>query len=279
MMNKSDSATYPQRVSQAAAFLKSSITSRPNKAIILGTGLGALASMIDVSQEISYEDIPHFPTSTVSSHKGSLLFGSLAGQEVVAMNGRVHLYEGYSPQETTLPIRVLGELGIQTLIVSNASGAMNPSYRSADIMLIEDHINLTGRNPLEGPNVAAWGPRFPDMSDPYSSALRKVARKVSNDLSIPMHEGVYVSCVGPNLETRAEYNMLRLMGADVVGMSTVPEVLVARHMDIDVLAYSVVTDECFPDSLQPLSIEDVLAAADKASPNLIRLIEHTLPLI
>ena len=269
--------SYPEQVAESTSFLRELAPSFPDKAIILGTGLGALASMISVDIEIPFLEIPNFPVSTVDSHKGSLILGSIEGVPIAALRGRVHLYEGYNANEVTLPIRVLGECGVKTLIVSNASGAMNPEYRSGEIMLIEDHINLTGRNPLEGPNNEAWGPRFPDMSDPYASELRDIARSVANECSIPFHEGVYVACVGPNLETRAEYTMLRLLGADVVGMSTVPEVLVARHMGIKVLAFSVVTDECFPDTLQPLSIEDVLAAAAKASPALSRLLSRILP--
>jgi purine-nucleoside phosphorylase len=277
MMISKNALSYPEMVAQATAYLQAIQADFPDKAIILGTGLGNLVSMIDVEVEVPFSEIPNFPVSTVESHEGLLVFGSIKGTPIVALHGRVHLYEGYDANQVTLPVRVLGECGIKTLIVSNASGAMNPEYRSGDIMIIEDHINLTGRNPLEGPNHDAWGPRFPDMSDPYASELRKIARVAANDCSIPLHEGIYVACVGPNLETRAEYTMLRLMGADVVGMSTVPEVLVARHMDINVIAFSVVTDECFPETLQPLSLEDVLAAAAKASPALSTLLIHILP--
>ena len=271
--------SYKSQVETAASYLKGHIQSVPTIAIVLGTGLDILSHSVDVTQEIAFGDIPFFPKSTVQSHGGSLVVGAIKGVPVLLLRGRVHLYEGYSAKEVTLPIRALGLCGVTTLILSNACGAMNPEYRSGDIMLIKDHINMMGQNPLEGPNVDEWGPRFPDMSDPYRESLRALVRKEANDASIPLHEGVYVSVVGPNLETKAEYTMLRLMGADVVGMSTVPEVLAARHMGIDVLAFSVVTDECFPDELQPVTLEDVLRAANAAAPVLIRLIGRVLRLI
>jgi len=271
--------SYQSLVEESVRFLQGSIPQFPTIAIVSGTGLDALSKGVEIEQEISFSDIPNFPVSTVKSHEGSLVFGKIAGKSVVLLRGRVHLYEGYDAKTVTLSTRVLALCGIKTLILSNASGAMNPQYRSGDIMLISDHINMMGSNPLEGANVDAWGPRFPDMSDPYNTQLRQVARKTANDLSIPLHEGVYVSVVGPNLETKAEYTMLRLMGADVVGMSTVPEVLAARHMGVKILAFSVVTDECFPDTLQPISLEDVLRAAKKASPKLITLLKHIIPAI
>lgn len=272
-------STYKDLVEASALFLKQEIPQFPEIAIVSGTGLDALVSCVDVEREIPFSAIPNFPVSTVQSHEGSLVFGSIEGKPVVLLRGRVHLYEGYSPQTVTLSTRVLARCGVKTLVLSNASGAMNRQYRSGDLMLIADHINMMGSNPLEGLNIDEWGPRFPDMSDPYSSALRAVAKQTANDLSIPLHEGVYVAVVGPNLETKAEYTMLRLMGADVVGMSTVPEVLVARHMGVNVLAFSVITDECFPETLQPISLEDVLRAADKASPKLITLLKHIIPSI
>ncbi len=268
---------YKTRVEEAAAYIRSKVQSIPPTAIVLGTGLDALLSSVTILTEIPFQDIPHFPVSTVQSHRGSLVVGTIDSQTVLLLRGRVHLYEGYDAKMVTLPVRALGLCGVQTWVLTNACGAMNPEYRSGDIVLLKDHINMMGHNPLEGPNEDAWGPRFPDMSDPYSSNLRSMARQAANEVSIPLHEGVYVAVVGPNLETRAEYTMLRLLGADVVGMSTVPEVLAARHMGMNVIAFSVVTDECFPDELKAISLEEVLRAAEKASPKLIRLIKCILP--
>ena len=270
---------YISTVGEAAEEIRKRVTTLPDLAIILGTGLDKLADIIQVDESIPYSSIPHFPQSTVSSHAGELVFGTVDSRPVIAMRGRMHLYEGYTAWEVTFPIRVLSELGVRTLIVSNACGGMNPDYRSGDLMLIADHINLMGHNPLEGPNNDEWGPRFPDMSDPYTSSLRELANGVAAESGVSIHEGVYLAVVGPNLETRAEYRMLRRMGADVVGMSTVPEVLVANHMNMQVLAFSVITDECFPDVLQPVSLEDVLAAAAKASPPLIELLRKVIPRI
>lgn len=267
------SSTYSQEVEAAAKAITEYFGAIPDSAIIMGTGLDGLSKSISIEKELPYGQIPGFPVSTVASHAGKLIVGTLAGRKVIAMKGRVHIYEGYSSKRVTLPIRALALCGIKTLVISNASGGMNPDFRAGDIMLIEDHINLTGHNPLEGPNVETWGPRFPDMSDPYSAVLRAKARAVAAELDITLHEGVYIGLVGPTLETRAEYRMLHKMGADVVGMSTVPEVIVANHMGLDVLAFSVITDECFPDTLQPISIDDVLAAAARASDPLCRLLE------
>lgn len=266
-------ADYPEQVAAAAAFIRQQTDDRPTTGIILGTGLGHLADEIEVATSIPYDDIPHFPVSTVESHHGRLLFGALAGVPVVAMQGRFHLYEGYDALQVTFPVRVLATLGVDTLMISNAAGGMNPHYRRGDLMLITDHINLQGANPLVGPNVEAWGPRFPDMSAPYDEGLRQIAEEKALALGIKLQQGVYVAVVGPNLETRAEYRYLRTIGADVVGMSTVPEVIVARHMGLRVLAISVVTDECFPDALEPVSIEDVLAAAAEAEPHLTALMK------
>jgi purine-nucleoside phosphorylase len=270
---------YISNVGEAAEEIRKRVKSLPDLAIILGTGLDKLADIIQVDESIPYASIPHFPQSTVSSHAGELVFGTVESRPVIAMRGRMHLYEGYSAWEVTFPIRVLSELGVRTLIVSNACGGMNPDYRAGDLMLIADHINLMGHNPLEGANNDEWGPRFPDMSDPYTSSLRELTHVVAAESGVSIHEGVYLAVVGPNLETRAEYRMLRRMGGDVVGMSTVPEVLVANHMDMSVLAISVITDECFPDVLQPVSLEDVLAAAAKASPPLIELLRNLIPRI
>jgi purine-nucleoside phosphorylase len=227
---------------------------RPDVAIILGTGLGRLAAEIESPVAIEYSDIPYFPLSTVESHAGRLLCGTLANKTVVAMQGRFHRYEGYSLQQVTFPVRVLRALGAGTLVVSNACGGMHPLWKPGDLMLIADHINLLGDNPLVGPNDDRLGPRFPDMSDPYDSGLRELARSVALERGIPLREGVYVAVSGPNLETRAEYRFLRTIGADVVGMSTVPEVIVAVHAGFRVLGVSIITDLCLPYNLQPARV-------------------------
>jgi purine-nucleoside phosphorylase len=266
-----DIETYRRQVEAAAEVVKHRSNLRPNLGVILGTGLGRLAEEIDVEVSIPYDEIPSFPVSTVESHVGRLLIGRLKGIPVFAMQGRFHLYEGYTARQVTFPVRVMGVLGVQTLLISNAAGGMNPIYRKGDLMLFTDHINLQPDNPLVGPNVDEWGPRFPDMSEPYDAELRRIAEERALAQGIKLQQGVYVAVVGPNLETRAEYRFLRTIGADVVGMSTVPETIAARHMGMRVMAISVVTDECFPDALQPVSLEDVLAAAGKAEPRLARL--------
>lgn len=245
----------------------------PVAAIILGTGLGGLASRIQVEETIRYAELPGFPPSTVESHAGRLLCGTLAGRPVVAMQGRFHSYEGYSLQQATFPVRVLRALGAQTLVVSNACGGMNPLWSAGDIMLIADHINLLGDSPLVGPNDDALGPRFPDMSAPYDTGLRELARTVAVSNRIVLREGVYAAVVGPNLETRAEYRMLRTLGADVVGMSTVPEVIVAVHAGMRVVGLSIITDQCLPDALVPARLEDILAVAGGAEPALTALVQ------
>jgi purine-nucleoside phosphorylase len=244
----------------------------PELGIILGTGLGALIDDIRIAAALDYDGIPHFPVSTVESHHGRLIFGELEGRSVVAMQGRFHFYEGYTMQEVTFPVRVMRKLGVDTLIVSNACGGMNPIYRRGDLMRIEDHINLLGDNPLRGPNLDDLGPRFPDMSEPYDRALGELADRVALESGIRMHVGVYVAVAGPNLETRAEYRFLRTIGADVVGMSTVPEVIVARHMGMRVLGISIVTDECFPDALRPVDLEEVIQVAGEAEPRMTAVI-------
>ena len=259
------------QVQEAADVLRDRIGDAARVGIILGTGLGALADQIEARETIGYDQVPYFPLSTVESHDGRLIAGTLRGVEVVAMQGRFHLYEGYSPWQVTLPVRVLAALGVETLLISNAAGGMNPLYRRGDLMLVTDHINLQGANPLTGPNVDAWGPRFPDMSEPYDRGLRDAAEAAALERGVPLRQGVYVAVVGPNLETRAEYRFLRGIGADVVGMSTVPEVIVARHHGLRVMAVSVVTDECFPDALQPVDIAEILAAAAQAEPALAAL--------
>ncbi len=268
-----DAKAYQARVDEAAAVVRGKLPFEPRLGIILGTGLGALADEIDTAVSIPYDDLPHFPLSTVESHHGRLLAGTLSGTPVLAMQGRFHLYEGYSAHEVVFPVRVMGVLGIDTLLISNAAGGMNPHFRRGDLMLLTDHINLQGHNPLEGPNIDAWGPRFPDMSEPYDLELRRIAEERALERGIKLQQGVYAAVVGPNLETRAEYRFLRQIGADVVGMSTVPEVIAARHMDLRVMAVSVITDECFPDALEPVTIDEVLAAAAEAEPNLTALMK------
>jgi purine-nucleoside phosphorylase len=264
--------TFRKKRSEALEYIQSKTDLRPNFMLILGTGLGQLADEMDIELEISYDEIPHFPVSTVESHAGKLLFGKLGGKQIVAMQGRFHFYEGYTMQQIAFPVRVLKANGADTLIVSNACGGMNPIYRRGDIMVIHDHINMLGDNPLIGPNDNELGPRFPDMSEPYTERLVELAENVAIENGIKMHKGVYVSLSGPTMETKAEYRFLRLIGADVVGMSTVPEVIAAVHMGMDVLGISVITDECFPDALEAVDIEDVLAAAAMAEPKMTRVI-------
>lgn len=262
---------------EALEFLnKATANFKPEILIILGTGLGHLASQINVAHEIAYADIPNFPISTVESHSGKLLFGTLSGKRVVAMQGRFHFYEGYAMHQIVFPVRVLFNMGAKTLFVSNACGGVNPVYEKAQLMLIDDHINMIGDNPLIGPNDNELGPRFPDMSEPYSKDLGKIAEDCALELGIKLQKGVYAAVSGPNMETRAEYRFLRTIGADVVGMSTVPEVIAANHMGMKVLGFSVITDMGLPDALEAVALEDVLAAAAIAQPNLTKLIEKVL---
>jgi purine-nucleoside phosphorylase len=271
-MQSNSIAQFRKNRRESLEYIQSKTDMRPNYMLILGTGLGQLADEMTIETVIPYDEIPHFPVSTVESHAGKLLFGTLGDKEIVAMQGRFHYYEGYTMNQIVFPIRVLKENGADTLIVSNACGGMNPNFKRGDIMLISDHINLLGDNPLIGPNDNDLGPRFPDMSDPYTERLRDIAQNVALNEAIPMHQGVYVALSGPMLETRAEYRYLRLLGADVVGMSTVPEVTAAVHMGMDVLGISVITDECFPDSLQPVNIEEILDAAAMAEPKMTKVI-------
>ncbi len=243
---------------------------------MLGTGLGALASEIEAEATLPYPEIPHFPRSTVESHKGQLVCGRFAGHRVLAMEGRFHLYEGYSPWQVTFPIRVMKAMGCRILVVSNAAGGLNPLHQKGDLIVIEDHINLMGLNPLIGPNDDRLGPRFPDMIEPYDRGLQETALQVAREANIVAHRGVYVSVVGPNLETRAEYRFLRGIGADVVGMSTVPEVLVAAHAGMKVLGFSIITDMCLPDALQPVKIEEIIAVANEAESKLSRVVRGVL---
>ncbi|MBL8981870.1 MAG: purine-nucleoside phosphorylase [Gemmatimonadetes bacterium] len=261
-----------EAIERAAAAVRARFSRTPDVAIILGTGLGGLGKQIVTETTIEYHDIPGFPLSTVESHAGRLLCGTLGGKTVIAMQGRFHRYEGYSLQQVTFPVRVLRALGASTLVVSNACGGMHPLWSAGDLMLIADHINLLGDNPLIGRNDDRLGPRFPDMSDPYDRGLRELARVEARRLGLTLREGVYVAVTGPCLETRAEYRFLRGIGADVVGMSTVPEVIVAVHGGMRVLGVSIVTDMCLPDALEPASVEHIIAVAGRAEPNLTALI-------
>jgi len=261
-----------ERIEESAAAIRARIDRRPKVAIILGTGLGGLAERIESPVVIDYREIPGFPLSTVESHSGRLLAGQLAGHPVLAMQGRFHRYEGYSLRQATFPVRVLRQLGPEVLIVSNACGGMHPDWRAGDLMLLADHINLIGEHPLVGPNDDRLGPRFPDCSSPYDEGLRALAREVAAVQGTALREGVYVAVAGPNLETRAEYRMLRALGADVVGMSTVPEVLVALHGGMRVLGISIITDLCLPDTLEPASLDRILAVAGEAEPRLTELV-------
>ena len=260
------------RVQAAAGVVRGRSAFVPEIGIILGTGLGGLAREIAVEAEVPYAEIPGFPLSTVETHAGQLLLGRLGGRPVVAMQGRFHRYEGYDLQQVTFPVRVLHALGARTLIVSNACGGMNPLWGPGDLVLLSDHIYLLGDNPLVGANDERLGPRFPDMSAPYDPELRALARKAALELGIMLREGVYVAVTGPNLETRAEYRMLRALGADVVGMSTVPEVIVAGHQGMRTIGISIITDQCLPDALEPADIGRIIATAGRAEPHLTRLI-------
>ncbi len=265
-----------EHVQEATNLVRSRWKGTPRVGLVLGTGLGALAREIDAEAMIAYPEIPFFPRSTVESHKGQLVCGRLAGQSVIAMEGRFHLYEGYSPWQVTFPIRVMKELGCELLIVSNAAGGLNPLHNKGDLIVIEDHINLMALNPLVGPNDDRLGPRFPDLIEPYNRQLQDLAMKVALEQNIIAHRGVYVAVVGPNLETRAEYRFLRAIGADVVGMSTVPEVLVAVHSGMKVLGFSIVTDMCLPDALHPVQIEDIIAVANEAEAKLRSIVRRVL---
>jgi purine-nucleoside phosphorylase len=268
--------TLYEKIEESAAFIQKKTDVTPSIGIILGTGLGSLAEHIKDPIKIPYRNIPHFALSTVESHAGELIIGMLAGKPVVAMRGRFHLYEGYSPEQVTFPVRVMKRLGIGTLIVSNACGGIREDLDLGAIMAITDHINLLGVNPLIGKNDERLGVRFPDMSQPYSRELIERATQAAKDLGIPLAKGIYAATTGPNLETAAEYRMLERIGADVIGMSTVPEVIVAVHAGLRVLGLSVITDKCRPESLKPVDIKKIIAVAEKAEPQLVRLILETL---
>jgi purine-nucleoside phosphorylase len=263
-------------VEEAMQFIRSKTEFVPKTGIILGTGLGALVEEINVVQDISYQDIPHFPISTVESHAGKLIFGYLGGKNVMAMQGRFHYYEGYDMKQVTFPVRVMKALGVTTLVVSNACGGLNPQFKAGDIVVITDHINLLGSNPLFGPNDNTLGPRFPDMCYCYDPDLIQLAENVALNLGLKLHKGVYVAVAGPNLETAAEYRFLRAIGADVVGMSTVPEVIVARHQGTKVLGFSLITDMGLPDALKPTNLAEILATAARSEPVLKRIISRVV---
>lgn len=264
------------QINDALKVIRTKTESRPAIGIILGTGLGGLAKEISKETEIDYGSIPHFPVSTVESHHGKLIFGTLAGKEVVAMQGRFHYYEAYSLQQITFPVRVMKFLGVNTLLISNAGGALNPDFRKGDIMIISDHINLLGDNPLIGPNDDTLGPRFPDMSEPYNREMIGLAEEAARDLNIKVQKGIYAAMQGPNLETAAEYRFLRIIGADAVGMSTIPEDIVAVHMGMRVLGFSILTDECFPEMLKPVSLDEVIAVAKEAEPRMTAVMKEVV---
>jgi purine-nucleoside phosphorylase len=258
-------------IKESVVFLRDRGFEAPEIGIILGTGLGRILDKVDVIAEMSYNHIPNFPTATVEFHKGKLIYGSLGGKKVIIMQGRFHLYEGYSLQDVTFPVRVMRELGVSRLLVSNASGAINKNFKKGEIMLIDDHINLQGGSPLAFKGVEKMGERFVDMSAPYDGEMNLKIEEIAASHSIKLHKGVYASVVGPQLETRAEYRYLKIIGADAVGMSTVPEVIVANHLGLAVLALSVLTDECDPENLKPVNISEIIAMAGKAEPNMIIL--------
>jgi len=258
-------------INQTVEYLKDKGFDQPEIGIILGTGLGKLVNEINIIKEVSYNHIPNFPTATVEFHKGKLIFGELAGKKVIVMQGRFHVYEGYTLQDVTYPVRIMQKLGIKTLLVSNASGAINLNFKKGELMLINDHINLQGSSPLAFKGVSELGERFTDMSAPYDEKMNLAFKTIAKANNITLHEGVYASVVGPQLETKAEYRMLKIIGADAVGMSTVPEIIVANHLKLNVAAVSVLTDECDPDNLKPVNINEIIEMATKAEPNMIVL--------
>ena len=265
-----------KQINQTTEYLQEKGFDNPEVGIILGTGLGLLINEIDIIKEVSYNHIPNFPTATVEFHKGKLIYGNLAGKKVIVMQGRFHLYEGYSLQDITYPVRVMEKLGIKTLLVSNASGAINLNFKKGELMLIDDHINLQGSSPLAFNGVEQLGERFTDMSAPYNKEINSKFISIANSNNIKVHKGVYASVVGPQLETRAEYRMLKIIGADAVGMSTVPEIIVANHLNLNVAAVSVLTDECDPDNLKPVDIGEIIAMATKAEPEMITLFKELI---
>ncbi len=272
-----DTMQHQQAVEAAVAFIRSRIAEPPEVLIQLGTGLGELAKAMQVECTLAYEEIPHFPRSTVTSHAGNLVFGTLAGKRTAILQGRFHYYEGYSAREVAFPIRVLALLGVTTAIITNASGGLNPTFRPGTLMVFSDHINQLGDNPLRGPNIDAWGERFPDLSTPYDPQLRQLALQLAARLGLSeVASGTYVCIPGPSLETPAETRFLRMIGADAVGMSSVPEILVALHAGLRVLGLSVVANVNDPECFQPIRIDEIIAAARKAEPRLQQLILNIL---
>lgn len=263
-----------EKIKEAVAYLSNQTQVVPEIGIILGTGLGGLVNEIEVLDEVSYDRIPHFPVSTVESHSGKLIFGKLGGKQVVAMQGRFHYYEGYDLQQVTFPVRVMKLLGIKQLIVSNASGGVNPDFQVGEVMIINDHIDFFPSNPLVGKNIDELGPRFPDMSEPYDPNMINIALAIAKEKGFRVSTGVYLGLTGPSLETPAEYRMVRVMGADAVGMSTVPEIIVARHMEIPCFAISIITDLGVPGKIKKVSVEDVIAVASKQEPIMTEIIKE-----
>lgn len=260
-----------KQIKKTTEYLQEKGFDSPEIGIILGTGLGQLLDEIEIIKEVSYNHIPNFPTATVEFHKGKLIYGVLEGKKVIVMQGRFHLYEGYTLQDVTYPVRIMEKLGIKTLLVSNAAGAVNLNFKKGELMLIDDHINLQGSSPLAFKGVSKLGERFADMSEPYNKEINNTLESIAKDNNINLHKGVYASVVGPQLETRAEYKMLKIIGADAVGMSTVPEVIVANHLKLKAAAVSVLTDECDPNNLKPIDIDEIFAMAKKAEPDMITL--------
>jgi len=269
-----DLEKYLKQIDEAVEWLTEKVIEKPRIGIILGTGLGGLIAEIDIIDQFDYADIPNFPVSTVESHAGKLIYGKINGKYVLAMQGRFHYYEGYTMQQIVFPVRVMRKLGIRTLLISNACGGLNPQFSKGDLMIMDDHINLIGDNPLIGQNLDEFGPRFPDMSEPYAQRLIKLAEEIALKNRIKVQKGVYAAVSGPNLETRAEYRFLRGAGADVVGMSTIPEDIAAVHAGMEVFAVSVITDECFPDALQKVELSEIIETANKAEPKLTLLMKE-----
>ena len=265
-----------KEIEETVTYLQDKGFENPEIGIILGTGLGQLVDEIEILKEVSYNHIPNFPTATVEFHKGKLIYGIFEDKKVLIMQGRFHIYEGYSLQDVTYPVRIMEKLGIKTLLISNASGAINLNYKKGELMLIEDHINLQGSSPLAFKGVEQLGERFADMSAPYNAEINAKFKAIAKINNITLHEGVYASVVGPQLETRAEYRMLKILGADAVGMSTVPEIIVANHLKLNVAAVSVLTDECDPNNLKPVDISEIIAMAEKAEPNMITLFKELI---
>jgi purine-nucleoside phosphorylase len=265
-----------EQINEATSFIEGKIDFKPEVGIILGTGLGALVEDINITHSLSYKDIPNFPVSTVETHSGKLIFGELSGKKVVAMQGRFHYYEGYSMQQVVMPVRIMYKLGIQNLFISNAAGGLNKNLELSDLMIIKDHINLFPENPLRGQNLDEFGGRFPDMFDAYDPKLIKMAKDIAKEEGIDIKEGVYVGVQGPNLETPAEYKYLDIIGADAVGMSTIPENIAARHIQIPVFAVSVITDLCYPEKLKPAAIPEIIGAAINAEPKMTTIFKKLL---